>query len=224
MTKLSIVIPVKNESENVSLCQAMLLPFQQLGHEVIIVDGGSADDSVSKAQWADHVVISEPGRAIQMNAGAALSQGDILWFLHVDSVVSCTALKTILAVVEHSQWGFFNVVLSGRHWLLRVVEWMMNWRSKWTGIATGDQGLFLTRALFDELGGFAGIPLMEDVELCTRLKKMKVKPGRINDTIKTSSRKWEKGGVVSTIFLMWKIRFLYALGRSPDQLVKLYYR
>jgi rSAM/selenodomain-associated transferase 2 len=158
-----------------------------------------------------------------MNAGAEVAQGDVLWFLHADTLASMTAAAALVSALSqsHHEWGRFNVRLSGSHPLLRVVETLMNFRSRWTGIATGDQGIFVRRELFERLGGYPDIPLMEDIAL-SRLLKQQGAPACLHERLVTSSRRWEQRGVIRTIILMWRLRFAYWRGVSADHLAVRY--
>jgi len=223
--RLSIVIPALNESANL----ARLLPdltTRETGAEVIVVDGGSHDDSrevvarVPGARW----LASPRGRARQMNAGARASRGDVVLFLHADTVLPDGAGAAIRAALADPGvvGGRFDVRLDSRRPLLAVVAWMMNQRSRLTGLATGDQAIFVRQSVLDALGGYADIPLMEDIELSRRLKRCgRVAALRLRVT--TSARKWEREGVVRTIVLMWTLRLLYALGVAPARLHRWYY-
>jgi len=218
--RISIIIPTINESEHIEPTLTCLQPFRQQGHEVIVVDGGSQDATVELAKRrADKVIQTTPGRAQQMNVGASHATGDILWFIHADSQVSGNAAHQILKVLgnKYNHWGRFDIQLSGKHLLLRVVERLMNFRSCLTGIATGDQGIFVRRTCFEAIGKFKSMPLMEDIEISRRLKKWS-RPCCIHVPIITSSRRWEENGVLHTILLMWRLRLAYALGVSPEKL------
>ena len=224
LVKCSIIIPVFNDAIALSTLLNQLQPARQQGHEVIVVDGGSNDDPQSAGRSsADIFLLSAPGRAVQMNAGAEAASGNVLWFLHADSqldVVSC--LKQITSCIDSGKiWGRFDIRLSGRDWRLRMVENLMNWRSALTGIATGDQGIFISRNSFWQKEGYAEIPLMEDIELSRRFKKLSF-PARCTERITTSSRRWERNGIMRTIFLMWYLRLAFALGANPVQLKKFY--
>ncbi len=203
-----------------------LLSLRKRGVEVIVADGGSSDGTADLARSrADQVLITPPGRARQMNAGAAAAGGEILCFLHADSHLPEGADGLIvdgLARSRHS-WGRFDVSISGKHPMLRVIAWMMNRRSRWTGIATGDQGLFMTRSLFEAAGRFPEIALMEDIALARQLKRYGP-PLCIAHRLTTSGRRWEKHGVWRTILLMWRLRLAYFLGADPDRLVQRYAR
>jgi len=220
--KLSIVIPTLNESANIEALLAALQTFRQRGHEVIMVDGGSTDGTVAIARpYCDQCLGSKRGRAIQMQAGSCVAKGDVLWFLHADSGIPSRADALIAQALVKTEWGGFPVRLSGRQPLLRVVERLMNVRSRWTGILTGDQGIFVTRQLFDRVGGFQDIPLMEDVDLSTRLKRV-MRPVFTAGVLGTSSRRWESGGIVRTILRMWLLRTAFYFGVPARYLVSYY--
>jgi rSAM/selenodomain-associated transferase 2 len=159
-----------------------------------------------------------------MNAGARRATGAVLLFLHADTVLSdhCIAALCAHAAAGRDLWGRFDVRLSGRHFLLRIVERLMNWRSRATGIATGDQAIFVSRGLFDHVGGFADLPLMEDIELCRRLKRIRP-PLCLPQQVVTSSRRWEQNGILRTIVHMWRLRLAYWLGVDPLRLARRYY-
>ncbi len=221
---LSIILPVRDEALLITSALQRLQGLRQSGVEVLVVDGGSRDDTVQRARpWADHVLSTEPGRAWQMNAGAAWARGEWLLFLHVDTELPEDAAAWLAGLKARScDWGFFPVRLSGRHPLLRCVERGMNLRSRLTRVATGDQALFVRRARFMALGGFPDIPLMEDVALSKRLRREDV-PGIWPSPARCSSRRWERHGVLRTILLMWWLRLAYVLGRSPAALHRQYY-
>ena len=224
-SSLSIIVPALNEAPGIAGFLQPLQPLRTRGVEVILADGASTDTTVEvAAPLVDRIVASPSGRALQMNAGAAQARGDVLLFLHADTVLPPDAPTLILDGLRESgrRWGRFDIRLSGNARLLRVVEWMMNRRSRLTGIATGDQGLFVERQLFDEVGGFARIALMEDVALSAALKRHG-RPLCLAPCIVASSRRWEKHGIWRTIVLMWRLRFAYFLGTEPQQLAKIYY-
>lgn len=219
---LSIIIPVLNEAECLQASLGALQPLRQQGCEVIVVDGGSRDDSVAIAQaWADVTLPSPAGRALQMNAGAKVAQGDYLLFLHAD-----TQLPAALSLTQllHSQpsWGFFKLRLNSRKSLLPMVQALMNLRSSLTAVATGDQAIFVRRQVFIAQGAYPAIPLMEDVALCKRLRRL-AKPLVVADPVLSSSRRWLQHGVLKTIMLMWLLRLGYFLKVSPQRLHSLYY-
>lgn len=222
--RLSIIIPALNEAAGI---RGVLLALQGLrarGHEVIVVDGGSADGTAELARpLADGVLVSPAGRAGQQNAGAAAAAGDVLLFLHADTRLPEGAAEWVLDGLRATGrgWGRFDVRLSGAHPMLRVVERMMNLRSRATGIATGDQAIFVRRAWFGRAGGFPGIPLMEDVALSAALRRMG-RPLCLRQRVVTSSRRWEQRGIWRTIALMWRLRLEFALGADPARLARRY--
>jgi len=221
--KVSIIVPVYNEAQAIEHTLKPLQRWRGQGLEVIVVDGGSEDQTACVAKpWVDHYLYSVAGRARQMNVGAAEATGDYLLFLHGDTLLPDTFFDDF---TDHSsaalRWGFFPVRLSGRHWLLRWVERGMNWRSRFTGVATGDQAMWLTSSLWRQSGGFKDIKLMEDVELSKRLRKL-ARPHVACEPLCTSSRRWESHGVVSTVFLMWRLRLMYFLGVNPNALARRY--
>jgi rSAM/selenodomain-associated transferase 2 len=221
---ISIIIPTLNEGERITVLLTQLQPLRARGHEVILVDGGSSDDTVVRAKGlTDQLAEAPRGRAEQMAAGVALASHQVLWFLHADSQVPEQADALIAAALQQASWGRFDVQLSGRcrRPALRVVEWMMNRRSRLTGIATGDQGIFVTRQALNAVGGMPLLPLMEDIELSKRLRRVG-RPACIVQPLVTSSRRWEQRGVWRTIGLMWMLRGAYAMGAAPDRLARLY--
>ena len=231
--KVSVIIPVLNEETAIRKMLPEMQWIRESGHELIVVDGGSTDDSLSPAKkYSDTVVVSSQGRAAQMNTGAETATGDVLLFLHIDTVLPLDGINEILTSLDFSHgqnngqiknaWGRFDVRLSGHHFMFRIIEAMINGRSRMTGIATGDQAIFISKELFGKIGGYLEIPLMEDIEISRRLKKIS-KPVCIQDRVITSSRRWEVSGIYRTIFLMWRLRLSYWLGADPVRLVKQYY-
>ncbi len=226
MPLVSIIVPVLNESASIEKTLTYLKPALQHGHELIIVDGGSSDDTLEKCkQYTDRIFSSPKGRAMQMNLGANRASNNILVFLHADTQVPQNFTECIVNSLMSKQyyWGFFKVKLSGKHLVLKLISYFMNLRSCLSGIATGDQAIFISKTLFETINGFKEIPLMEDIEL-SRLLKKHSRPCCINSCVTTSSRKWENEGVLKTVYLMWKIRLLYFFGMSSDKLVKIYYK
>jgi rSAM/selenodomain-associated transferase 2 len=222
---ISIIIPTLNEAAGISEYLTPLQPLRADGHEVTVADGGSQDNTVVLAQpLADTVILAPRGRASQMNAGARILRGEILLFLHADTRLPVEADRLIVEGMARSGkgWGRFDVRLSGQHPLLRMVEWMMNTRSRLTGIATGDQAIFVRRDWFDAIGGFPEIPLMEDIELSRRLKRLGP-PLCLRPPVITSSRRWEEHGILRTILLMWRLRLAFFLGARPAWLERRYY-
>jgi rSAM/selenodomain-associated transferase 2 len=222
--QISVIVPALNESAHISATLARLQPMRSRGHEVIVIDGGSIDATLSLAgPSADRVIISERGRARQMNAGAAIAAGDIYWFLHADTLAPVDADKRILAALgtAQCQWGRFDVTLPGSDMLLRLVARLMNLRSRLSGVATGDQGLFMTRSAFERIGGFENIPIMEDIAASRALKRIS-RPLALRTTLLTSDRRWYRHGIIRTISTMWALRLAYFLGVPPWRLARYY--
>jgi rSAM/selenodomain-associated transferase 2 len=219
----SIIIPVLNEAAVIRQTLQRLQPSRRRDVEVIVVDGGSSDGTPKLAKpLADHVLSAAKGRARQMNRGAQCAAGEYLLFLHADTRLPDHWLSMLADVYERSAaWGRFDVRLSGRHWLLRVIETMMNWRSRVTGIATGDQAIFVRRQLFERVGGFLDIALMEDILLSRRLRSCAA-PVCLRDKVVTSSRRWEENGIVKTVLLMWWLRLWFYFGADADRLAHIY--
>jgi rSAM/selenodomain-associated transferase 2 len=221
---ISIIIPALNEAAGIAETLAPLQPLRARGHEVIVVDGGSTDATREiAAPLADRVIASERGRARQQNAGAREASGGVLLFLHADTRLPDGADELVLREMETAGrgWGRFDVRLSGRHPMLRMVERLMNLRSRLTGIATGDQAIFVRADWFARAGGFPEIPLMEDVALSKALKAMGP-PLCLRQRVVTSSRRWEERGVFRTMVLMWRLRWLYWRGADPAELARQY--
>ena len=198
--------------------------MRQRGHQIILCDAHSVDKTQQVAQpWVDSIISTEAGRAKQMNAGAEQAKHDILWFLHADTLVPNDADTLILRSLASGSraWGRFNLRLSGHSWVFRIIETMINWRSCLSGVATGDQGIFVNKSAFDQLGHYEDIPLMEDINLSTKLKKI-TRPACINTAIITSSRRWEQHGVLRTVLLMWYLRLAYFLGTPSEKLAQRY--
>ncbi|MFQ3322667.1 MAG: rSAM/selenodomain-associated transferase 2 [Pseudomonadales bacterium] len=220
--RLSVIIPVLNEQENVARLLTQLAPLQSKDCELIVVDGGSSDASVVNAASANKLLASQPGRAVQMNVGAAQASGEMLWFLHADSLFDGDISSYVDRVTTSQSWGFFCIKLDGRHVFFRVIERMINLRSSLTNVGTGDQGMFVCRNLFDSVGGFQTIPLMEDVALSKSLKHLANANVISISKIITSSRRWQQRGILTTVLLMWSLRLQYFLGVSPARLAEKY--
>jgi rSAM/selenodomain-associated transferase 2 len=220
---ISVIVPALDEGHEIeaTLRAARASPVC----EILVVDGGSVDDTVARATaLADRVLRSERGRALQMNAGARAARGDVVLFLHADTHLPPGYAAAIeAAIAAGAIGGRFDVLLRGAHPLLRVVAYLMNLRSRWTRIFTGDQAIFVRREVFERLGGFAAIPLMEDVELSSRLRR-EGPIASLRPRVSTSARRWEENGVVRTILLMWSLRLAYACGVSPQRLAATYLR
>jgi rSAM/selenodomain-associated transferase 2 len=220
---ISIVVPVLDEATGIAAALSALQPLRAAGAEVIVVDGGSRDDTVALATpLADRVAAAPQGRASQMNAGAAIARGDTLLFLHADTRLPGDALALVAGALHRgTEWGRFDVRIEGRSPWLPLVAALMNRRSRLTGIATGDQAMFATRAAFAEAGGFPDMPLMEDIELSKRLLK-RGRPACIGVQVTTSGRRWERHGVWRTILHMWWLRLRYFFGADPRRLAREY--
>ena len=253
MNPLCVIVPVYNEASAqltvwLDALSAQLTEQDQL----ILVDGDSTDHTLELLRsWAlaqkrheqkEHesnnsapllkVVVSQKGRALQMNAGAQQARSlenqeiigadPILWFLHSDSGFTSSHFDYLRRLPTGCQWGRFDVSLSGSQWQFRIIETLINWRSRLTQVMTGDQGIFVRQSVFQNMQGYAEIPLMEDIEFSKRMRTQ-FKADCDGPVLITSSRRWEKHGILKTVFLMWKLRFQYWRGVSPDQLVKEYY-
>lgn len=226
MIQISVIIPVLDEAAQIESRLTALQSLRRQGHELILVDGGSSDHSPELARrYVDHLLVSDRGRARQMNAGAAAASGDWLLFLHLDTQLpdlTAARVASQLAASGHD-WGWFDVRLSNPRWPFRIIAWHMNRRARLTRVCTGDQALFIRREVFVEIGGFPELPLMEDVAMSKLLRRRSaplVQPGPVI----TSARRWEQYGVLRTVLLMWRLRLLYWLGVSPARLASLYYR
>jgi rSAM/selenodomain-associated transferase 2 len=233
---LSIIIPLLNEADNLPQLIAHINTLNPAPQQVILVDGGSMDGSVTIARnllkdlgenpqsvidW--HIIESIAGRAQQMNAGAMLATGDVLLFLHADTQLPIDAIGEVQRVMSHYDWGRFDVRLDSHHPLLKIVGLMINTRSRLVSIATGDQAIFIKKSVFEQLGGYPDQPLMEDIELCKRLSNI-ARPACLKSKVTTSARRWQQHGNFRTIFLMWHLRFDYWRGISPDVLKQRYYK
>lgn len=222
--RLSVVIPALNEAAGMSATLQALEPMAARGAQLLVADGGSVDGTAPLAQAGGAQLIHAPrGRALQMNAGAQQANGDILLFLHADTRLPPEADRLIAQALANGPhvWGRFDVCIEGQPRMLRVIAACMNWRSRWTGIATGDQALFMTRAAFDAVGGFPVQPLMEDIEMSARLLKIS-RPVCLRARVVTSGRRWETQGVWRTVLLMWRLRLAYWRGAAPERLAALY--
>ena len=228
---LSVVVPVLNEAKGIAHTLAALAPLRARGAEVLVVDGGSSDGTAALAlPHADAVLAGPRGRARQMNVGAAGARGQVLLFLHADTQLPPDADRLLLGALANGDsnstssgafWGRFDVHIVGRHPMLRVVATLMNWRSRWSGIATGDQAMFVRREVFERVGGFPDQALMEDIELSHRLRRLGP-PACLRQRVSTSGRRWETRGVWATIFLMWRLRWRYWRGESAQSLAEAY--
>ncbi len=226
LPRLSIVMPVLNEAAGLPATLQALGALRQRGAELIVVDGGSSDGTPALAAAAADRVLAGPevpcGRARQMNAGAALARGGTILFLHADTLLPPDADALIAqALAQGARWGRFDVRISGGAALFPVIAALMNLRSRLTGIATGDQAIFIERTLFTTLGGYAEQPLMEDIELSRRLRAV-APPACLRARVQTSGRRWLQRGVWRTVLLMWRLRWRYWRGESPESLARAY--
>jgi rSAM/selenodomain-associated transferase 2 len=220
--RITIVVPVLNEAEGIVRALQALKPLRARGHEVIVVDGGSDDRTPELARaLADRVLAAPRGRARQMNAGARGAAGDAIVFVHADVRLPQDADRMVLEALAARPWGRFDVRLDSPRALLALVGATMNLRSRLSGIATGDQAIFVRREVFERLGGYAEIPLMEDVELSARLRRLG-RPACLRARVLVSARRWQARGALRTILLMWRLRLAYFLGADPARLAERY--
>jgi len=222
---ISLVLPVRNEARLIREQLQRLQCYRAKGHEVIVIDGGSVDATVEQTKGlVDRCEASAVGRSNQMNHGASEAKGDILLFLHADTKLPINADECICTALtaQDSRWGWFDIKLSKPQLAFRVVATMMNLRARLTSVSTGDQALFVERGLFQEVGGFPPLALMEDIAISKVLRR-RGSPARPVGLVTTSSRRWEENGLISTILLMWRLRFLYFIGVKPQRLRDMYY-
>jgi rSAM/selenodomain-associated transferase 2 len=223
LPRLSIVMPVFDEAARMPATLAALTPLRASGVELIVVDGGSRDGTPAQCAGAADALLTSPrGRARQMNAGAQAAHSEALLFLHADTTLPPDALARVTQALAHNAWGRFDVRIGGRSRLLPVVAAFMNLRSRWSGIATGDQALFMRREAFDAVGGFPDQALMEDIEICKRLRQRVGAPVCLRAKVVTSGRRWDERGAWRTIMLMWRLRWLYWRGVSAERLAAVY--
>jgi rSAM/selenodomain-associated transferase 2 len=222
-TPLSIVIPVLNEAAGIGAALRALAPLRARGCEIIVVDGGSEDGTLQACLGlADEAISAPRGRALQMNAGAQVARGEVFLFLHADTLLPSAADASVHSALQAgADWGRFDVQIDGRSAMFPLIAALMNLRSRLTGIATGDQAIFVRRATFQHCGGFPSQPLMEDIELSRRLRKIS-RPSCLRARVRTSGRRWETHGVWRTMLLMWRLRARYWLGTPADVLARAY--
>jgi rSAM/selenodomain-associated transferase 2 len=221
---LAVIVPALNEAAAIGTTLAALQPMRRRGHEIIVVDGGSLDDTTGIAgPLADQVLHAPRGRARQLQAGADAAHADILWFLHADTGVPADGDRHIISALQndHHKWGRFDVSFSDGGLGMRLVAAGMNLRSRLTAISTGDQGIFVRRELFKQVNGYPDIPLMEDIALCRALRRH-TRPACLKATLTTSPRRWQAHGYLRTVLLMWGLRLGYFLGVAPGTLAKYY--
>jgi rSAM/selenodomain-associated transferase 2 len=222
---ISIIIPVLDEAPVLEQTLQALQVLRTRGHEVIVVDGGSRDTTLSVARnGADRVLMSGAGRALQMNAGADVARHELLLFLHADTQLPQDADELIAQALlpRATRWGRFDIRLNAKRPVFRLIEQCINWRSALSGIATGDQAIFVERIYFERVGFYDRIPLMEDVSLSKKLLHFS-RPARITTPVVTSARRWEREGVLRSIVLMWRLRTAFFFGADPERLVLHYY-
>jgi rSAM/selenodomain-associated transferase 2 len=221
--RLSIVMPVLDEAGRICAALDALAPLRARGVQVVVVDGGSRDATAALCEGlADAVLAAPRGRARQLNAGAAAADSDALLFLHADTALPAAAPQLVARALSAHAWGRFDVRIDGRARVLPLVAALMNARSRFSGIATGDQAIFMRRAAFDAVGGFPDQPLMEDIEISRRLRARCGAPACLREQVTTSGRRWDQRGAWRTIALMWRLRLLYRLGVSPERLAAAY--
>ena len=223
LVELLVVIPVLNEAASLAESLRALQPLRRRGASLVVVNGGSTDGSVEIAdRGADRTLSAVRGRASQMNAGAAAQPCRVMVFLHADTRLPDDAYELILeAIADGHAWGRFDVRIDSHRLSLSCVAWLMNLRSRLTGIATGDQAMFMTGAAFHAAGGFPALALMEDIEMSRRLKRI-ARPACLRARVLTSARRWEQGGVGRTVWLMWRLRAAYFFGADPARLAQRY--
>lgn len=220
---ISIIVPVLNEAADIQNTLCNLRHACNADDQIIVVDGGSSDDTCTLAEaLCNQVVVSEKGRARQLNAGAAVAVHSILWFVHADTAVPANSASIVARALKNTpSWGRFNVKFTSPKAAFSVIAFFINWRSRLTGVATGDQAIFISRELFDSVNGFPDLPLMEDVDISKALKRHQP-PVCLKERVTTSSRRWEKNGVLRTVLLMWKLRLLHFLGVPASRLAEQY--
>jgi len=221
MKSLSIIVPALNEAETIQATLGALQRLRERGAEVVVVDGGSSDGTAALCNGlADRVIGGPRGRARQMNTGAAESRGEVLLFLHADTVLPRHGAKAAVQVIaDGAVWGRFDVVIEGRSIWFPLIGRLMNLRSRWTGIATGDQAIFVERETFESIGGYPDQPLMEDVALSKALRAI-APPACLHQKVRTSGRRWQTYGVLRTVLLMWRLRWMYWRGVPAEEIAR----
>lgn len=224
MPDISIIIPTLNEEKALPATLAALQSVREKGVEIIVVDGGSEDNTILCTEgYVDQLFISSAGRAVQLNHGADVARGNWLLFLHADTILPRDGIQQLLKEISRQSvaWGRFDIKLDGLGFVFRIIERMMNWRSCLTGIVTGDHAMFVASALFKKVGAYPKIELMEDVAISKKLKQHS-RPICIKKTVLTSSRRWQEHGVIKTVFLMWQLRWSYFFNKDPNILAEKY--
>ncbi len=220
--QLSVIVPTYNEADGIQTFLNALAPLRARGHEIIVADSSSDQTAALAAPLANKVIHVPKGRAAQMNAGAAIAKNPVLLFLHADTFLPENADQLITgALLNENLWGRFDVTLQGQHKFLKLVAWAMNLRSRISGIATGDQAMFVTRELFQQVNGFPTIALMEDIALSRKLRGHSA-PACLRAKVVSSGRRWDKHGLWRTIFFMWRLRLAYFFGADPQLLARRY--
>ena len=221
LRKIAVIIPVLNDRDHLSGLLTTLVRYPEL--ELVVVDGGSNDNPQEISSCTKFIQVDTPGRGIQVETGIKHATREWIWVLHADSLVCEENVESIGAAIGQVRWGRFDVRLDGSRWEFRMIETLMNWRSRLTSICTGDQGMFFHRDLLEEIGGFPDQPLMEDVEVSKRLRTL-AKPFCSKSRLGASTRKWEVDGIFRTVLSMWRYRIRYFFGASPDILYSEYHR
>ena len=221
MKSLSIIVPALNEADTIEATLGELQRLRERGAEVVVVDGGSSDGTpVLCNGLADRVIGGPRGRARQMNTGAAESRGDVLLFLHADTLLPRQGAKAaVQAITDGAVWGRFDVVIGGGSVWFPLIGASMNLRSRLTGIATGDQAMFVEREAFERIGGFPDQPLMEDIALSKALRALTA-PACLRLKVRTSGRRWQRYGVLRTVLLMWRLRWMYWRGVPAEEIAR----
>ena len=221
MSKIAVVIPVLDDRDHLSRLLTSLLRYPEF--ELIVVDGGSSDNPHEISSNTTFIQATKPGRGVQVALGITSATREWIWVLHADSIVQEENVESLETAISQVRWGRFDVSLDGSRWEFRMIETLMNLRSRLTSICTGDQGMFFHQDILKEIGGFPDQPLMEDVEVSKRLRKL-AKPLCCTSRLGASTRKWEADGVFRTVLRMWRFRIRYYFGASPDALYSEYYR
>ena len=221
LSQVSVVIPILNDGKHLAQLLPTLASYENF--ELLVVDGGSNDDPHEIAKDTIFLCVPRPSRGAQVSMGIKHATRDWIWVLHADSLINHGIVENLVVALNQARWGRFDVTLMGSRWEFRMIESLMNIRSRFTGICTGDQGMFFRRDILTEIGGFPDQPLMEDVEVSKRLRKLE-RPFCSKSRLGVSTRKWETDGVFRTVFRMWCYRLKYFLGASPEYLYTEYYR